>query len=149
MVARASVAEIIVGNRPLLVITQTPEVQEEIQGTLELLRKAGGLKPPRSRLPATINRLHRRTAPCTSDGLHRPRAAKAAEARYGRQRRRNGHGRNGGNVLITRRVGRARRVPPTSCWWDSPTMLRTVPVGPPYNLFYTYTTRRGVFHETV
>ena len=43
MVARAS-AEIIVGNRPLLVITQTPEVQEEIQGTLELLRKAGGLK---------------------------------------------------------------------------------------------------------
>jgi hypothetical protein len=34
----------VVGNRALLVLSQTQEVHEEIESTLEMLRKAGGLK---------------------------------------------------------------------------------------------------------
>ncbi len=34
----------VVGNRVLIVLSQTQEVHEEIEATLEMLRKAGGLK---------------------------------------------------------------------------------------------------------
>jgi len=39
-----NLSEIVVSTRPLLVILQTQEVHEEIENTLEKLRKAGGLK---------------------------------------------------------------------------------------------------------
>ena len=39
-----TISEMIVGNRALLVVSQTQEVHEEIEDTLEMLRKAGGLK---------------------------------------------------------------------------------------------------------
>ena len=39
-------AGIVVGNRPLLVVWETENGQEQVQATLEVLRKAGGLKDP-------------------------------------------------------------------------------------------------------
>ena len=39
-----TMSAIVVGKRPLLVVAQTTEVQEEIEDMLEMLRKAGGLK---------------------------------------------------------------------------------------------------------
>jgi hypothetical protein len=42
-----SQSAIVVGNRPLLVVRQTQEVHEEIEKTLNMLRKAGGLKTAR------------------------------------------------------------------------------------------------------
>ena len=38
-----TISQIVVGHRPILVVRQTQEVQEEVAGTLERLRKAGGL----------------------------------------------------------------------------------------------------------
>jgi hypothetical protein len=45
------IAGIVVGNRPLLVVWETQDVHEQIQATLELLRKAGGLKGPDAASP--------------------------------------------------------------------------------------------------
>ncbi len=39
-----TISEIVVGNRPLLVISQTQEVHERIEDTLQMLRKVGGVK---------------------------------------------------------------------------------------------------------
>ena len=39
-----TMSPMIVGNRALLVLSQTQEVHKEIESTLEMLRKAGGLK---------------------------------------------------------------------------------------------------------
>ena len=51
----------IVGNRVLLVLSQTQEVHEEIEETLEMLRKAGGLKTARQDV-AGEDQMRRRTA---------------------------------------------------------------------------------------
>jgi hypothetical protein len=42
-----AISHIIVGNRVLLVFSQSQEVHEEIESTLNMLRKAGGLKTPK------------------------------------------------------------------------------------------------------
>ena len=39
-----TLSDMVVGNRALIVLSQTQEVHEEIEDTLEMLRKAGGLK---------------------------------------------------------------------------------------------------------
>jgi hypothetical protein len=45
------IAGIVVGNRPLLVVWQSVDIHEQIERTLEVLRKAGGLKGPDAASP--------------------------------------------------------------------------------------------------
>ena len=56
-------SEIVVGNRLLSVVSQTEEVHEEIEETLDLIRKAGGLRPPRRARPQRRGRMAIRAAP--------------------------------------------------------------------------------------
>ena len=50
-----TISEMVVGNRVLLVLSQTQEVHEEIEDTLEMLRKAGGLKTTEPEATGTEN----------------------------------------------------------------------------------------------
>ena len=75
-----NLSEMIVGNRVLLVISQTQEVHEEIEDALEMLRKAGGLKTARRTCRRRISR--RRTARPGPTGAAHP-TARAAAARLG------------------------------------------------------------------
>jgi hypothetical protein len=56
------IAGIVVANRPLLVVWQTQDVHEQIQGALDLLRKAGGLDNPDASNPK-VNAIHLKKTP--------------------------------------------------------------------------------------
>ena len=86
-----SMSHMIVGNRLLLVLSQTQEVHEEIEDTLEMLRKAGGLKSaaePRCRRRERRGRIARHGP----TGAAHP-AACSTSGRHGRDGWRHGHGR--------------------------------------------------------
>ena len=76
-----TLSDMVVGNRALIVLSQTQEVHEEIEATLEMLRKAGGLKAAKENADGEGAGTVRWTDPVPrSDGLHRPRVEWAAWA---------------------------------------------------------------------
>ncbi len=66
-----TISDIIVGNRALLVLSQTQEVHEEIVDLLDTLRKAGGLKAS-GNWPRRNRAKTRPTCPRRPARLHHP-----------------------------------------------------------------------------
>ena len=84
-----TLSEMIVGNRVLLVLSQTQEVHEQIEELLEMLRKAGGLKTAGQDAGSRRAADGELPAPARRGDLRIRRPAPAARGRHGR------HGRHG------------------------------------------------------